>query len=704
LLLGLSVLASAGALAFAVNQPWIGVILSPGDDGSIVIAQAQRNDFEPELKGGERLNAIGSDTTTGISVNATDIVEEPDTLGSYSELNAFRRQQSALVDIMSENRIWLDVTSAAEGTHRVYVAPQAGRPAWALPFEFWLQIFVGFAGMALGGWVWALRRREAGPFFLAVSGVGLMAAAVSAAIYGTRELALPAEQLVMLTALNQAGSVSWGAAIICLLSVYPRRIAPNAVLVAVWVVSGLAPWIGIAQIAPTPSIGSYTTIIVQLLVIAGLVAIQLSLTRRDPVARAALGWFGLSIMAGSIVFVVAIAVPLLIGLEPQISQAHAFGIVLLFYAGLALGVARYRLFDLGAWAFRLGSYLVGAILLVALDAFLIYGVAVERVPAFGIALLVLGLVYLPLRNAIGGWFDKRPGLTKQGFPQLVEIGLERVPERQSAKWQALLVETFDPLTIQPTTPAAYAALIDDGQGLVVPGHSTLPPLVLQFAAGGRRLFSMHDVGRAQDLVDLVAHALNSSDAHEQGVRKERTRIARDLHDNIGAQLLRTLHTPDVQRKDAIVSETLADLRDIISNVQGDGMALDEVLAELRYETNERLALAGLQLNWRSSGSPAIGVSARLAHTLRSIVREGASNAIRHANAEQLSIEIIENNNEISLTISDDGTGFADAGPKPGHGLENISSRVLGEGGSLSITGASGTRIHARMPLLEGSIA
>jgi two-component system sensor histidine kinase DevS len=699
-LLGMSILAVIGGLYTAVNQPWIGVILSPGDDGSIVIARVHRADLDPELSAGVRLNAIGSPETGSMTVTAIDIIEEPDTLSSYSALNEFRARQAALANIQDQTSVWLDITTAVGEAKRISLAPFATRPAWSLPFEFWLQVFVGYAGLAVGGWVWSLRRREWGPFYLAVAGASLMASALSAAIYGTRELSLPGELLLVLSGLNHAGTVAFGAATICLLAVYPKRIASNAQLIAVWIATAVVAGISIAQWAPSQSIGAYVLIVIQFVAIGALIVVQLFLSRRDPVARAALGWFGLSILAGTSVFIFAIAAPLLIGLEPQASQAQAFGVILLIYAGLALGVARYRLFDLGIWAFRLGSYLVGAILLVSLDAFLIYGVAVERIPAFGIALLVLGLVYLPIRNAIGMRLSSRHSVATQSFPQLVEIALERRPERQSAKWQALLIENFNPLTIETVAPVPKAALIDDGQGLLIPGHLNLPPLLLQFANGGRRLFSVRDVERAQHLVDLISHALDSGDAREQGVRMERTRIARDLHDNIGAQLLRTLHTPDLQRKDAIVSETLADLRDIISNAQGNGMALDEVLAELRYETNDRLALAGLQLSWQFTGIAETGVSARLAHTLRSVVRECASNTIRHAHATQLCIEIVERSGEIELSVSDNGKGFDEADPKPGRGLNNIHSRILGDGGTLSITGTQGARLHARFPLAE----
>lgn len=703
-LLGLSTLAAASALFVAVNQPWLGVVLSPGDDGSVVISRVHRTDFEPNLSAGGRLDAIGSENTGSMGVSALDIVEEPDTLNTYDAINAFRARQSALSIIQNQSRVWLDVTSASGDAHRVHVAPFLARPAWSLPFEFWLQLFVGCGGMVLGGWVWILRRREAGPFYLAISGLGLMASALSAAIYGTRELSLPEELLTVLSSINHAGTSSFGAAIICLLAVYPKRIASDRQLIVIWVTTALATGASIGQLLASPSIGIYTLMVAQFIAIGALIAVQLFLSQRNPVARAALGWFGLSILAGTSVFVFAIATPLLIGLEPQASQASAFGVILLIYAGLALGVARYRLFDLGTWAFRLGSYFVGAILLVGLDAFFIYGVAVERVPAFGIALLTVGLVYLPIRNAIGAQLNYSPNLTRQDFPQLVEIALERAPERQIAQWRGLLTESLNPLTIEIVDTVSKAALIEDGQGLLIPGHLNLPSLRLQFANGGRRLFSQRDVDHVQNLVDLITHALKSSDAREQGVRQERTRIARDLHDNIGAQLLRTLHTADLPRKDAIISETLADLRDIISNAQGNGMALDEVLAELRYETDERLALAGLQLRWHYAGAADLGISARLAHTLRSVVRECASNTIRHAQATELSIEICEVNGEIDLVVSDDGKGFDETDAKPGRGLNNIYSRILGAGGSLSITGTNGTRIGARFCLAEGEVA
>ena len=74
----------------------------------------------------------------------------------------------------------------------------------------------GGAGMVLGGWVWALKRDLASRF-LAVTGFGLMLSAVSASVYSTRELALPAVDLTALMAGNYLGTNIFGLALVSLL-------------------------------------------------------------------------------------------------------------------------------------------------------------------------------------------------------------------------------------------------------------------------------------------------------------------------------------------------------------------------------------------------------------------------------------------------------------------------------------------------------
>ena len=73
---------------------------------------------------------------------------------------------------------------------------------------------------------------------------------------------------------------------------------------------------------------------------------------------------------------------------------------LIIYAGIALAVTRYRLFDLANWSYGILFYGLGVALLLGLDAALIYGLSLGRAPAFGIALAAICMVYLPLRDKV----------------------------------------------------------------------------------------------------------------------------------------------------------------------------------------------------------------------------------------------------------------------------------------------------------------
>ena len=680
------------ALWLATSQPWMGLVMSPGDDGLIVLRDVQRDDLPSPLQPGSRVTQLGA-----VKLMAQDFIEEPDTLDSYEALNAFRDRQTILHELVDLPRLNIAVAGPDGTAETVAIAPYAGRPAWSLPFEFWLQLLVGGAGALLGGWIWALKRDAASRYF-ALSGIGLMLSAVSASVYSTRELALDGGLLRLLAAGNYAGTNIFGLALISLLLVYPNRIGNRAVIGTVWAV-GLALTVAqLLQFMPSQALGTYAPMLAQFIALFGLIGTQLYLSRRNPLGRAALGWFGLSILLGTAVFVFAIALPVLLGLEPQAKQAHAFAIILLIHGGLAIGVARYRLFDLGIWSFRLISYLIGGFLLIALDAVLIYVVAIERIPAFGIALLAVGMLYLPLRNVLGGLMTRRTGVDPARFRQIVDIALARDADQQDTRWRNILQESFAPLAIEPVSHAGKAQLRDGGQELLVPAIGAASGLVMRFADAGRRLFSQADADRTQELVDLMGHALESRDAHERGARQERSRMARDLHDNIGAQLLRTLHSTDIERKDAIVGETLTDLRDIISHAQGGGMKLEEILAELRFETDERLNAVGIGLDWQASHAEDLLVDARTAHSIRSIVREAASNAIRHSGARRFGVDLQECDGQLTLTLTDDGKGFAPGEHRQGGGLSNMTTRAEGQGGTIKISSAGGTGIQVQFPL------
>jgi len=205
---------ASSAIWLAVSQSWMGLALTPGDDGLVVVRDVQRDDLPTVLQPGVRLDTLAAPgLREPLDLSALDVIEEPDTLDTYSELNAFRARQSALNRVLSTGQVVLGVTLADGSRADVEVVALGSRPVWSLPFEFWLQLGVGGAGILLGGWVWALRREEASTYF-AISGFGLMLSATTAAIYSTRELALEGGLFRLLSAGNYTGTNIFGLALI----------------------------------------------------------------------------------------------------------------------------------------------------------------------------------------------------------------------------------------------------------------------------------------------------------------------------------------------------------------------------------------------------------------------------------------------------------------------------------------------------------
>ena len=90
--------------------------------------------------------------------------------------------------------------------------------------------------------------------------------------------------------------------------------------------------------------------------------------------------------------------------------------------------------------------------------------------------------------------------------------------------------------------------------------------------------------------------------------------------------------------------------------------------------------------------------------LFSLVREAATNTVRHAQASSVDILLRSTATQASLVFSDDGVGFADdvSASAPGHGLEGMKERIEALGGVFSVDGShSGCVLKAEISLEGG---
>ncbi len=705
----ITVLAAAVVLGVAVavvvvllthRQPWIGLELESAADGKgavVVEANGPGRDIPP----GTVLTRV-TNGTDAIDLLALDLTIEPDgVIHEYWNYREFIERQDRLARIQESTEIRM---TAADG-REFRVKPDAkGRPWTAIPVDFWVGLAVGLIAWLVSAAVFAFRPGDASARYLLLSGAATLIFAPAAAIYTTRELAVDGTVFRWASDLNFFGGSLFAASFVALLLHYPRKIGPTWVGVAVVVL--YVGWFVAQQVGVFESMTFARRFLVMIGVAATFVlaGVHWFRTRKDPVARAALQWFLLSWMLGTSLFALFILLPQTFGVDTTPVQGYSFLLFLLVYGGLSFGILRYRLFELGDWWRRVAVWTLAVLLLVVLDLVFLFVVRLSLGASHLLTLVICGVVWFPLRALIWGRVTRRrEEMHGEMFGRVMDVALAPVSNgEQNRCWRDLLANVFDPLEVATDAePVGEVTIGRDGLAMRLPAIGAVSALQLDFAHGGRRLFSPKDAALAGELISMLGHAIESRTAHENGVAEERGRIARDMHDNIGAQLLAALHSRDAASKDSKIRETLADLRDVINNASAEKLALDETLAELRLETADRLAAAGVGLRWTSGASEKSGLDPIATHALRSIIREAVSNVIRHADARNVGISVDRPPGFVVMELVDDGRGFDPAIVHGGNGLTNMRARLDRLGGTLEIAKhPPGMRLVARIPITE----
>ncbi len=700
-----SVLCVAGggaALAMALAQPSLGLTLQADFERDEIVVIAASGPSSSAVFAGERLVSVGGMPER---LEARDLIEEPDFFDRYEEMDAFFARQTVLAAALRAEEVELRL-DGANGIRSVRVRPQHSRPLSSLPPVFWFQLFAGGAGFLVGAWVFSLRPKDVGVRCFAVMSAMFPLFTVPAAIYSTRELALDGALFRVLSSLNHAGALLYGAGLVALFLCFPRPLVrPRwlwvlAIAIPAWLLADIFRW------APDQDWGYRIAVSAEMLTAVVLGAVQWRKTRGDVLARATLRWFSLSMLVGSGLFIATTVGSSLFGMFPPLAQGYAFGFFLLMDVGLALGLRRYRLFELDEWAFRILLWCGGAVALFVLDGALLVLLHLQPDLALGLALMLAGFLYLPLRSLLFRRLLARRAVDLNAlFPRVLEVSFAPTDSERERCWRALWQQVFDPLHVEPHatgTPEDVTAF-EDGLCLEVPSTGAAKALVLRYPWQGKGLFGPRQVELARQLLALLRHADGSRAAYERGVREERQRIAADLHDDVGARLLSALNEGELDLTRARVRQAMGDIRSIIGALVGQRVSLEDALADLRHETAERLQAAGIALVWPVD-SPEFGacqLDASVHRHLRSMVRELTSNAIRHSRAGTLTVEARREAKALLVQISDDGVGFgAQAGE--GHGLANLQRRAERAGGSASLQpGTSLTQVALRLPILAG---
>ena len=203
---------------------------------------------------------------------------------------------------------------------------------------------------------------------------------------------------------------------------------------------------------------------------------------------------------------------------------------------------------------------------------------------------------------------------------------------------------------------------------------------------------------------------------EQAVDKERTRIATDMHDDLGAGLSRikflseTIHLkkhlgqPVVEDLGSIsryANEMIDKMGEIVWALNQKNDSLSDLLAYARSYAVDYLLQNGIgcaveaEMDERTNQF----VSGEFRRNVYLTIKEALHNIVKHANASQVRISIAAGKDLLRIAITDDGIGFDPAVVRAtGNGLNNMRERIRAIGGQLQIRSGGKTVVQLSVPL------
>ncbi|HZV35058.1 MAG TPA: two-component regulator propeller domain-containing protein, partial [Verrucomicrobiae bacterium] len=208
---------------------------------------------------------------------------------------------------------------------------------------------------------------------------------------------------------------------------------------------------------------------------------------------------------------------------------------------------------------------------------------------------------------------------------------------------------------------------------------------------------------------------------ENAVERERARIAKDMHDQLGAGLTQVGLLGELARRDAfkpdqtkvlagkicdIAREQAQILDEIVWTVDPKNDTLTKLSAYIAVYAEEFFKAATIRCRLDiPPGLPPWPVPADLRHNLFLVLKESLNNIVKHSGASEVLIRFTLDGEILKVSVEDNGKGFA-AGPRDqfGNGLSNMEQRVRAMGGIFDLSSApgKGTRIQFQLPLMSGA--
>ncbi|MBI3853025.1 MAG: hypothetical protein HY298_22460 [Verrucomicrobia bacterium] len=211
---------------------------------------------------------------------------------------------------------------------------------------------------------------------------------------------------------------------------------------------------------------------------------------------------------------------------------------------------------------------------------------------------------------------------------------------------------------------------------------------------------------------------------QQVLERERTRIAQDLHDDLGAGLVEINFGSELAQDAALGPDEVREhTREIGTRAREMVTALDEIVWAVNPKHDNVSSLASYFCQFAqhfmkatsvrchldvARDLPAAPLNAEQRHSLFLAFKEALSNVVQHSGATDLWLGIAANDGTLAVTVSDNGCGLTPDAPRQRNGadgLDNMQRRLQQLGGCCELTGnvEKGTMVTFKIPLQASAI-
>lgn len=185
----------------------------------------------------------------------------------------------------------------------------------------------------------------------------------------------------------------------------------------------------------------------------------------------------------------------------------------------------------------------------------------------------------------------------------------------------------------------------------------------------------------------------------------RTRIATDLHDDIGANLTKIAILSEVTRQQLegngeagdrlstiarISRESVASMSDVVWAINPKRDTLRDTIRRMRQHAEEVFAGRGVPLDFHApEGDERVRIPLDVRRDLVLIFKEALNNAVRHSRCQKLRIDVEVDQSGLHLRVADDGVGFDTSTDYAGTGVASMRRRAEKMGATLEVISAPG---------------